>query len=433
MAFLLTGFGWLVLSSILGLAMLVALVLGTPLPPWVRAFHVHAVLIGGVGQILLGGFLLLSHSSIPTIQKHRDTRPLPFWMMNGGLIGILLGFWLRQTVVVGIAGFLVIGAYLLMIHAIWNRANQLGPASMRRYWYYALAFGSLIGGTVYGEVLAFGLAPQSYGSLRLAHIQLVVLGFIVLAFIGMIHHLLPLIWNSPLASPKLVQLTTILMPIGVVSLIGGFLNSSVPIEMLAGAILFIGSVLFVGNLYRTWLSATHTDSAASDHLLISTFFLLLTIILGSLIGMNSLPGKPVLPYGTLHLVAYTHMAFIGFMVNAIMGGFSYLIPATLATSRVTSLKKRGAYLDQLTVIMNRWRTVQISTLCLGTMGLGILASLTWNVPLSSIYIRVATWACFGFLLTSVVLFSVKLATVFSKQPGETATAQALSEELKLTA
>ncbi|NJN69416.1 MAG: hypothetical protein HC801_03375 [Nitrospira sp.] len=191
--------------------------------------------------------------------------------------------------------------------------------------------------------------------------------------------------------------------------------------------------VLIGNLFRTWLSSTHTGSAASDHLLVSTFFLLFTIVLGVFVGANHLSTSPVLPYGTLHLVAYTHMAFIGFIVNAIMGAFSYLIPLTLAAGRVTSHKKRCIYLDQLTSMMNRWGSAQIATLSLGTMGLGILATLTWNVPLSSISIQSAMWACLILLLTSFVLFSIKLSAIVAKQPEHRTTHQVPPDELKLTA
>lgn len=281
--------------------------------------------------------------------------------------------------------------------------------------------------------MTLGMIPESYGYVRLAHIHLVVLGFVVPTIIGMMHHLLPIVWGAPLADQKLVQLTTIFLPIGVVILIGGFLNSSVPVEMIAGAILFMGVGLLTSNLFRTWLTSTHTGSAASDHLFVSTFFLLFTIVLGVLVGANHLSDPPVLPYGKLHLVAYTHMAFIGFIVNAIMGACSYLIPVTLAAGRVTSHKKRSVYLDQLTSMMNRWGSVQIATLSLGTMGLGIVATLTWNVPLGSIYVQSAMWACLILLLTSYVLFSIKLSAIMAKQPEHLAAQQATPDELKLTA
>jgi cbb3-type cytochrome oxidase subunit 1 len=259
---------------------------------------------------------------------------------------------------------------------------------------------------------------QSYGYVRLAHIHLNLLGFVTLAIVGTMHNLLPTVLNTSLSSPRLGRIVLVLMPLGVAVLIGGFLNSSVPIEMAAGAILFAGAALYAVNLFKTWMASAHKGNAASDHLLIGTFFLLFTIILGVLVAANSLSTPPTMPYGTLHLVAYTHMALIGFVLNTIMGALSHLIPITLAVRRVPSNKKRGAYLNHLTAIMDRWRTVQIGGLSLGTMGLGLLASLTWNVPLSSPYIQVTTWVCFALLLSSLVLFSGKLAHVLAAQPSE---------------
>ena len=96
-------------------------------------------------------------------------------------------------------------------------------------------------------------------------------------------------------------------------------------------------------------------------------------------------------------------------------------------------RSAGRILMQLNAIMNRWSTVQIGALSLGTMGLGLLAALTWNVPLTSIYIRVATWTCLGLLMTGLVLFSVKLTSIIAKKPDTLRTAQTSPDELKLTA
>ncbi|BFU90568.1 MAG: hypothetical protein NTAFB01_17550 [Nitrospira sp.] len=428
-----TGFSWLVLASILGMATLVGLVHGTPLPPWVRALHVHAVLVGGVAQIILGGFLLFIPPPISASRKEADSHPLTFWAMNGGLIGMLVGFWLHWDVVVGVAGLVVIAAFLSVIYTVWIRASRTWKFSIKQSWYYALSLFCLVAGSACGEIMGFGFIPESHGYVRLAHIHLAVLGFIVLAIIGMAHHVLPTVWNRPLVNGTLARIGTIAMPIGMAVLIGGFLNSLVSIELAGGAILFIGGILWTGSLFRTWLSSTHTGSAASDHLFVSAFFLVFTIILGLLVGANNLSSPQALPSGKLHLVAYTHMAFVGFIMNAIMGAFSYLIPIVLATSRISNHKKRGLHLDQLTTIMNRWRTVQITTLNLGTMGLGILAALTWNVPLTSISILVASWTSLSLLMTGLVLFSVKLTSIFAKKPDQLRTGQISTDELKLTA
>lgn len=415
---LLTGFGWLVLSSILGLAILVGLVRATPLPPWVRLVHVHAALVGGVAQMILGGFLAFIPPLLMTGRKQRDSHPVLFLTINGGAVGMLVGFWLHRYLVVGVAGFLVVGSFLWVARDAWIQTRRSLNSPPLNLWYYALALLALLGGLASGETMAFGLAAESYGYVRLAHIHLNLLGFITLAIIGTMHNLLPTVLNTPLASPRLAQMVLILIPIGVAILIGGFLNSSVPVEMAAGAILFVGGLLYAVNLFQTWMASTHKGSSASDHLLIGTFFFLFTIILGVLVAANSLSSPPLMPYGTLHLIAYTHMALLGFVLQTIMGALSHLIPVTLAVNRVPSNKKRGPYLDQLTAIMDRWRSVQIGGLSLGTMGLAFLAALTWNVPLTSMYIHSAMWVCFGLLLTGLLLFSVKLALALVQQPED---------------
>ncbi len=416
--FLLTGFGWLVLSSILGLAILIGLIRGTPLPSWVRLIHVHAALVGGVAQMILGGFLAFIPPLLMTGLKRRDSHPVLFFIINGAALGIVTGFCLREYVAVGLAGLLVVGAFGWLARDAWTQARLSLNSPPLNLWYYAAALVSLFAGLAAGEAMALGAAQSAYGHVRLAHIHLNLLGFVTLAIIGTMHNLLPTILATPLASPRLARLVLILMPVGIAGLIGGFLWSSTPIELAAGGLLLVGAGLYAVNLFGTWKVSRHKGGAASDHLLIGTVFLLLTVILGLLVTANSLASPPILPYGTLHLVAYTHMALIGFVLNTIVGALSHLLPITLAVRRVPNSKKRGPYLDRLTAIVDRWRTVQVGGLTLGTMGLGLLASLTWNMPLSSLPIQITMWGCVALLLTSLVLFSTKLTHLFTARPPE---------------
>ena len=416
--FLLTGFGWLVLASILGLAILIGLVRSTPLPPWVRLVHAHAALVGGMTQMILGWLLAMMPPSHGTDLAPRDSHLTTFLAINAGTIAMLAGFWLHHYQIVAAAGFLVIGACVWMARVAWTRSSRSGPSNWNR-WYYAAAVLALFGGLAFGETMAAGFMPQSYGYLRLAHIHLGLLGFITLVIVGGVFTMLPAVLNTSLSSPTLTRPALILMLLGVASLIGGFMNSSVPIEIAAGGLLLAGGTLYLSNLFRTWMASAHSGTAASDHLLIGAFFLLFMIILGILVALNSLSGQTVMPFGALHLVAYTHMALIGFMLHTMMGALSHVIPITLAVSRVPSNKKRGPYLDRLTTIMDRWRAAQIGGLSLGTMGLGVLASLTWNVPLNSGSVHTAAWICFSLLLSSILLFSAKLAMVLGQQPEDT--------------
>ncbi|MGA6829279.1 cbb3-type cytochrome c oxidase subunit I [Nitrospira sp. NS4] len=416
--FLLTGFTWLLLSSLVGTAILVGLVRGTPLPSWLRLAHTHAALVGGVAQMILGGFLVFIPPLLMTGQKRRDSHPLLFLAINSGALGMVAGFGFRNYLAVGAGGLLVVASFLWVARDAWTQARKSLNSPPLNLWFYAIALLALFGGLACGETMAFNLTQQSYGYVRLAHIHLNILGFITLAIVGTMHNLLPTVLNAPLYSPTLARAVLLLLPLGLALLIGGFLNSSVIVEMAAGGVLVATAALYAINLFRTWLASSRKGNAASDHLLIGTFFLLVTLVLGILVAANNLSDQPVMPFGSLHLMAYTHIALIGFVFQTIIGALSHLLPITLAVQRVQSNKKRGPYLDRLTTIINRWRTVQIGGLSLGTMGLALLASLTWNMPLSSLPVQVATWSCVGLLLGSLTLFSVKLVALLSTSPEE---------------
>jgi len=416
LTFLVTGFGWLFLSSVLGLAGLIGMVLGTPLPPWVRPVHVHAALIGGVVQVILGGCLALTRP--PTAgQGPHQAHPFAFWGFNAGTVGMLVGFGFHHSAAVNAAGILVAGTCAWIARVAWVRSQQSPPSTPNR-WYYMLACLALFAGIACGVALGSRVSYEFYGHVRLAHIHLGLLGFIILMTVGAIHSLVPSVLAASLADPRFAQMVSIMMPLGIAALIGGFMNSSVAIEIAAGGMLFVGSTFYAANLVRTWMTSTQSGSAASDHLMIGTFFLLFTIALGILVGTNSLSHPPLIPYGTLHIVAYTHMAFLGFLLNSAMGALSHLVPLLLSINRVPSNKKRIPYQERLTMIMDRWRAIQIGGLSLGTMGLGLLASLTWNVPLNSLPTHAATWLCFGLLFGSLFLFSVKLATALTHHPDD---------------
>ncbi|OQW63759.1 MAG: hypothetical protein BVN29_15255 [Nitrospira sp. ST-bin5] len=418
LTFLLIGFSWLVLASLVGLAILVGLVRGTPLPHWIRHAHVHAALVGGVAQMILGAMLIFISPLLLTGQNRRESHPALFATINGSAAGMVAGFGLHNYTVIGISGLFVVASFLWLARDTWLQARQSLNAPPLNLWYYALAGLALFGGLACGETMAFAWAQQSFGYVRLAHIHLNILGFITLTIIGTMHNLLPTVLNAPLASPRHARIVMWLFPLGLAVLIGGFLNSSVMIEMAGGGVLVLSALLYASNLFTTWLRSSHEGSAASDHLLVATFFLVLTLVLGVLVAANNIATTPIMPFGSLHLVAYTHMALIGFILQTIVGALSHLVPVTLAMHRVPSPKKRGPYIEYLTHVINRWRTIQVASLSLGTMALALLASLTWNVPLSSPYIQGAMWASCALLLTGLTVFSVKLVTVLWTEPEQ---------------
>jgi hypothetical protein len=90
----------------------------------------------------------------------------------------------------------------------------------------------------------------------------------------------------------------------------------------------------------------------------------------------------------------------------------------LADARVQNHAKRQAYRGELETIMNRWRMVHLMGMSLGTIALCVLASLTWSVPLASLYVQSTVWIASGLLLVSLALFAVKLTWVIGQRPSQ---------------
>lgn len=418
LTFLITGFGWLLLSSLVGLAILVGLVHGTPLPPWLKLLHVHAALIGGILQLMIGGLLASESHPSKGDRTPSDSHPGLFVALNVATVGLLLGFGSGTMKIVGAAGIVVIGAIASIAAVAWQYARQSPTQPAGPSWLYRLSLIALLGGLAIGVGMSFRLMPEYYAHARLLHLHLILLGFVMMAMIGATHCLLPIILHTELYSPRLARLAMGLLPAGFAILIGGFITSSLRLELVIGALLVISIGLYAYNLLRTWMGSGRPGNAASDHLMVATFFLVLMMITGVLVGANFFPQLPVLPFGSLHLAAYTHMALVGFILQTVFGALSYGIPEMLATSRVASRKKQEPYREQLAAIMDRWRTVQLTGLSLGTMGFGVLAAMTWNFPLSSLAIQIATWITVGLLLSSLTLFATKLAWAFGVRPSD---------------
>lgn len=408
---LLTGLLWLVGASLLGLAIFIGIVRGTPLPSSLRLIHVHAALVGGVLQLLVGALLMGRAGSTAGGLGSR----VLFLAYNAATIGLLAGFTLHDSRLAGVAGLALAVILGLAGRESWRFLRDEQEDAMRRF-YTAFTLLSLLAGLAIGVALAFHWVPTWRGHARLLHIQFTVLAFLTLSFIGLLQRVVPALLERPAHRAGLDLAVLIVLPGGTAGLLTGFWLSSVPIQLAAGSLFFLGLVLHTYNQMRTWLQAGQPGGSASDHLLASNGFLLLTAVLGLAVGINVLGSTPILPYGTLHLIAYTHVAFIGFMLQGAIGGLSMALPHWLA-AQVSSSKKRGPYLAHLTGIMNTWRALQFFSLSIGTLGLCVVASLTWTMPLGSPLIHAVAWASVVLLATGLAVFCGKTAQVLSVRPG----------------
>lgn len=418
LTFLLTGFAWLLLSALLAIATLIGMVKGTPLPSWWKTIHVHGALVGGLLQLVIGGFFLSLARSSELKDPYSESRPRLFLTLNVAAVALLVGFWLGQMMLVGLAGLVLIGVVLSLLQTLWPHVQEDLNRPAGAGWIYRAALIALLIGLAIGVAMAFRLSQTYYGHARLLHIHLIVLGFLTVTFVVALHQLIPAVVQKELANLQIARLAIWSLPIGFAVLLAGFVTSSVSFEIAVGSVLLLGVGICTFNLIITWVRSGLPGNAASDHLLIGVFFLLLATFTGLAMGANYLQNPPFLPIGSLHLVAYTHLAFIGFMVQSTCGALSYSLPIVLALSRVPNSKKREPYRAQLEAIMNRWRTVQLGAMSFGTMGLSVLATLTWSLSLGSLYVQGAVWITAGLLLLSLALFTAKLAWAVGLQPTQ---------------
>ncbi len=418
LTFLLTGFAWLLLASLLGIAAMVGLVQGTPLPAWLKSIHVHGAFVGGLLQLVIGGFLGSLGRSTDHKPAFSQSRPALFFALNGLTIVLLIALWLAEMTLAGIAGVILLGAIIQLAREAWRHARKElnGPSGVG--WVYRGALMALFIGIIIGVSMAFRLYPEYFTHLRLLHVHLIVLGFFTSIFLIGGHQILPAILQMELVHLRLADIMLWGIPVGFAALLGGFVNSSLKFELAIGVLLLVGVSICIYRLLKTWIRSDVPGSAASDHLLIGIFFLMLAMATGIAIGANYLPTQPMFPIGSLHVVAYTHLAFVGFMVQSACGALSYALPIILAVNRVQHHKKRGPYREELEAIMNRWRSVQLGAMSLGVMALAVLAALVWSYPLNSLYVKCTVWITAGLLLASLTLFTAKLAWAIGLEPAE---------------
>ena len=415
LSFLLTGWGWVLLTSLLGLATFLGIVHGAPLPPGLRLLHVHGALIGGLLQIMTG--LALTAVDLAGQDRARPKHRLLFLSLNLSALGLAAGAWLRDSTLTIGAGLLLAALFVPLVRHLMAGLRTSSSWTPLSTFFFGITCTGLFGTLVLGEFLAGAWFPTWHGILRLGHLPAVLLLFLTLGVVGAIQLAIPGLMNRALYSAGLGEMVWLVLPACAAGLITGFLLSSVHIQLVAGGALFVTLTLGTVNLLRTWSLAGQPSSATTDHLMIALCLLLIMTCIGLALGINVLWSPPIMPYGTLHLVAYTHTAFLGFLLQATVAGLSCALPAILAAQQVANHKKRNAYREHLAHMMDRWRVLQVVTLSFGALGLVLVSSLTWNLPLSSTWIQAGTWGSLGILLVHLTMVTVKMTQVVGSTPS----------------
>jgi len=415
--FLLTALVWLLVSILLGLYIWIAKELGLPLSGQLRVIHIHAALVGGVAQIIFGALLTFIPPLLMVPFKPKKNRLFQYVILNLGAIGMVVGFATTNYPIVGFSGLAIGLAFLMLLSDSLSLVRKSLSRPGLHLWFYGLAVLSLLGGIVLGELIAFGaLDPESINVARLAHLHVNLLGFVTLTIVGTMQTMFPTVTSVRLWSDRLAITTSLLLPLGMVTLVAGFLLSAPLIQVLSGVIFLSGVSAYGTNIVATWWTAQTRSTLPVLHLLFATGWLALTVIVGILLAWNNRTDPHAYPIGTAHLMGYSHMALVGFIVQTIIGALSHLLPVILALNRVKSQKKRRPYLEQLTSLVERWKWLQ-----LGALNLGILGMAGWGLAAGAFGLTaqptiLVLWSAAALLSLGVGLFAEKVGSLLMTQP-----------------
>ncbi len=417
--FLVTALGWLSASVLLGLYLWIAKEAGLPTIPQLRVIHVHMALVGGVAQMIFGAMLTFIPPLLMVPFEEKKSRAMQYVLLNGGALGLLAGFGTANFTLIGFSGAAVGLVFLILFSDVVAMVRRSVQRTGLNLWFYGLAVLALFGGIGLAELIAFGaFQPDAMNLARLAHLHLNLMGFVTLTIIGTMHNLFPTVASSRLFSDRLAIAAFVTLPLGIAALVGGFIFAEPLFQMIAGFVLLGGALCYGWNILRTWLAAETRYSLPILHLLCATGWLVLTMAGGIFLSWNSRTDPPEFPTGTAHLMGYSHMALVGFILQTIMGALSHLLPVILTLNRVKSQKKRRPYLDTLTGMIEQGKWIQLAALNLGTAGMMGWALAAGQFGLRAWPTAATLWTSVGLLLIGLGLFAAKVVRMLASRPME---------------
>ena len=194
--FIITSVFWLVLTVLLGF-----MVIAYPqyLPPNVKALHIHLGIIGWFMMLIVGVASVLMPMFFISHQLNRAYLKAAYWVLNGGLVILLLSFFLEMdplvTALASLSIFAGFGLFIKYNYDAYKKRlrRKLDIGMKHSVLAFSLLFITMVSGllSAFGELL--GLSGEIMVKLNLVYITSLFYGFISSLILGQMYKTLPFI------------------------------------------------------------------------------------------------------------------------------------------------------------------------------------------------------------------------------------------------
>jgi hypothetical protein len=216
-----------------------------------------------------------------------------------------------------------------------------GPPMALPLAHFVLALAFLLAGVALGVASAVGWAP---GAATLAHVHLLVLGWVGVNIMGAMTQFVPVWSGVALHSRRLAAAQAVLVAGGLLAFVGGLLTGRIAALPVAGAAMLVGFWVFAYNVGRSLARIGRRPDPTETHFALALVFVVPATLAGFLLALDL--AIPVLaPAGGAReglVGAHVTLAVFGVVWTTILGALPRLGPMfteTTLTRRESSLQR----------------------------------------------------------------------------------------------
>ena len=273
--FIVTSVFWLLLTVVLGF---VVIVYPAGMPANVKAIHIHLGIIGWFMMLVVGVASVLMPMFFISHQLNKKYLHTAYWVLNGGLVILLLSFFIEMDpLVTGMAAISIFAGFALFVKYNYDAyakrlRRKLDIGMKHSVLAFSLFFITMATGLLSAFAGVIGFSPEVVMKLNMVYITSLFYGFLSALILGQMYKTLPFIIWLKLYQDKVGKFKTPLpadmhnqfaadahyyaFVLGFVALIVGEVLASVIIIQIAAVLMLIAALFYA---YNTFLVLAHKE------------------------------------------------------------------------------------------------------------------------------------------------------------------------------